>query len=252
LANQTKIESLQESGGTSLVLGFVLWLVGGFKVRQGVQRLAPRSVTVRWDLKSAVWSVFVLLFFGSIMMLVFGPVRGLVFALVLGLVFGLGFGLMFELMVVWRTPLAATAAATPRLVYQKDVQSQLLSGFVLGIVFGVGMGLIGLVGGLGFGLVGPLGFGLVCGLAVGLVVLFWGGAASSLLLFTETALLLQGQRVRFMPLLENALAKQVLRQAGAVYQFRHADLQDRLADQYQARPTRHRAARQPRSSQPPP
>jgi hypothetical protein len=26
----------------------------------------------------------------------------------------------------------------------------------------------------------------------------------------------------------------VLRQAGAVYQFRHADLQDRLAERYQA------------------
>jgi hypothetical protein len=38
-----------------------------------------------------------------------------------------------------------------------------------------------------------------------------------------------------MPLLEKALAKQVLRQAGAVYQFRHADLQDRLAEQYENR-----------------
>jgi hypothetical protein len=43
-----------------------------------------------------------------------------------------------------------------------------------------------------------------------------------------------------MPLLETALDKQVLRQAGAVYQFRHADLQDRLADRYKeaARPLR--------------
>ena len=37
-----------------------------------------------------------------------------------------------------------------------------------------------------------------------------------------------------MPLLESALDRQVLRQAGAVYQFRHADLQDRLADRYEA------------------
>ena len=37
-----------------------------------------------------------------------------------------------------------------------------------------------------------------------------------------------------MPLLETALARQVLRLAGAVYQFRHADLQDRLADRYEA------------------
>ena len=39
--------------------------------------------------------------------------------------------------------------------------------------------------------------------------------------------------VRFMPLLESALKQGVLRQAGAVYQFRHADLQDRLAARYE-------------------
>jgi hypothetical protein len=37
-----------------------------------------------------------------------------------------------------------------------------------------------------------------------------------------------------MTLLESALDRQVLRQAGAVYQFRHADLQDRLAERYEA------------------
>jgi hypothetical protein len=41
--------------------------------------------------------------------------------------------------------------------------------------------------------------------------------------------LLRGRRVRFLPLLQTALDRQVLRQAGAVYQFRHAALQDLLA-----------------------
>ena len=36
-------------------------------------------------------------------------------------------------------------------------------------------------------------------------------------------------RVRFIPLLEDAADRQVLRQAGVTYQFRHATLQDRLA-----------------------
>jgi len=40
---------------------------------------------------------------------------------------------------------------------------------------------------------------------------------------------LRGRRVRFVPLLQTALDRQVLRQAGAVYQFRHAALQDLLA-----------------------
>jgi hypothetical protein len=61
----------------------------------------------------------------------------------------------------------------------------------------------------------------------------WNDAASSLR-FTQIALRLKGRRVRFMPLLETALERQVLRQAGAVYQFRHADLQDRLAERYEA------------------
>jgi hypothetical protein len=112
----------------------------------------------------------------------------------------------------------------------------------LACVLGVGLvaGFMMLVGGFVFGFANAL-FGLVVGLLFGLVVgllfVLKGGAASSLL-FTEIAFLLQGRQVRFMPMLETALARQVLRQAGAVYQFRHADLQDRLADQYRAGPTR--------------
>jgi hypothetical protein len=83
--------------------------------------------------------------------------------------------------------------------------------------------------------VGELAAGLVRGLAVGLAVgLLFGlvDGASPPLLFAEVALRLRGRRVRFMPLLETALQRQVLRQAGVVYQFRHAALQDRLADRY--------------------
>jgi len=69
--------------------------------------------------------------------------------------------------------------------------------------------------------------GLVSGLVSGLVV----GAVPSLWLL-EVLFRLRGRRVRFLPLLETASERQVLRQAGAVYQFRHADLQDRLADRY--------------------
>jgi hypothetical protein len=76
---------------------------------------------------------------------------------------------------------------------------------------------------------------------VGLLFVLAGGAAPSLLL-AEIALRLKGRQVRFMPLLETALSRQVLRQAGAVYQFRHADLQDRLADRYEAELMRRRGA----------
>lgn len=103
----------------------------------------------------------------------------------------------------------------------------LIAGVVLGVIFEP-------LTGLRIGLLVGLAAGLFFGFA------FWNleeepeiGAAAALG-FAELALLLQGRRVRFMHLLQTALARQVLRQAGGVYQFRHADLQDRLAEQYEA------------------
>lgn len=69
--------------------------------------------------------------------------------------------------------------------------------------------------------------GLASGLTVGLDAA--SGPALELAK-AELVLRLRGQRVRFMPLLETALERQVLRQAGTVYQFRHAALQDLLAE----------------------
>jgi hypothetical protein len=68
---------------------------------------------------------------------------------------------------------------------------------------------------------GPAG-----GLAVGLVR---GRGPALQLAMVEAIWELRRKRVRFMPLLQTALHKQVLRQAGTVYQFRHAALQDLLA-----------------------
>jgi hypothetical protein len=79
-----------------------------------------------------------------------------------------------------------------------------------------------LMGGLVGGLVGGLAFGLAFALVVGL-----GPAVE--LAWKESLWALCGSPVRFVPLLQTALERQVLRQAGAVYQFRHAALQDLLA-----------------------
>jgi hypothetical protein len=53
---------------------------------------------------------------------------------------------------------------------------------------------------------------------------------------TELVLTCQG-RAHFLHLLEDALDRQVLRQAGAVYQFRHAALQDHFAAMHRKLPT---------------
>jgi hypothetical protein len=137
--------------------------------------------------------------------------------------------------------IAANFDASPRSIYRQDVRSNIAMGALTGLVIGLFLWLIaGVVLGLIFEPLTGLRIGLLIGLGAGLFFgfAFWSepepevGAAASLGL-AELALLLQGRRVRFMHLLETALARQVLRQAGAVYQFRHADLQDRLAEQYE-------------------
>ena len=69
----------------------------------------------------------------------------------------------------------------------------------------------------------------IFGLAIGLVTMLLASQAQ-LLKLTELVLAFQRKgRIRFILLLEEALSLQVLRQAGPVYQFRHAAMQDRLA-----------------------
>ena len=106
--------------------------------------------------------------------------------------------------------------------------------------------------GLGFGLAIGLGFGLASGscsgsgsgsrLGIGLTGLAFGLAAGLMVALTgpETwsASLTFAQLaarwhtpIRLMRFLEDARDRNVLRTIGPVYQFRHARLQDRLAEQ---------------------
>ena len=86
-------------------------------------------------------------------------------------------------------------------------------GLTVGLAFGFLIGLIGLAFGLAFGLAAGLTAGSTP--KVGLI---------------ELALVTTGAgRVNFMQLLEDVHHREVLRQAGAVYQFRHAELQVHLA-----------------------
>jgi hypothetical protein len=121
---------------------------------------------------------------------------GAMLGLVVGFIVGLVGWLAGWLVDVWRVPLATTLDATPHLVYQKDIRSQLVGGLVglLTCTFGFGLtgGLLGawfgngfveVLDGLGIGLI----VGLLPGLVVGLLFLLNGGAAFSLLV-TELTL----------------------------------------------------------------
>lgn len=64
----------------------------------------------------------------------------------------------------------------------------------------------------------------------GMCLIFWVPSAASFYLITRLALFLSGHLPwRLMPFLEDAHRLGFLRQVGPVYQFRHAELQDRLA-----------------------
>ncbi len=94
-------------------------------------------------------------------------------------------------------------------------------GLAFGLAFGIGTG--HLARGLAYGLEG----GLVAGLLVGLV---YPQSWASSIAFAQLAAS-DRTPVRLMRFLEDARSRSVLRTVGPVYQFRHARLQDRLADQ---------------------
>ena len=196
-----------------------------------------------------------------------GLVIGLAAGLVAGLAFGfgarLGFGLagapqtlvfrrprahelawimfppMFVPMVLnlWATPIADSRSSTPAGTYLTDRRTSLIYGLVYGLAFGLLAALAaaftnGYGQGLAYGLLSALGWGLVAGLAMWLAAWLAAGQVP-LVKLTELILIAQRQNwVRFLHLLEGAFARQVLRQAGALYQFRHAALQARLAAMY--------------------
>jgi hypothetical protein len=159
-------------------------------------------------------------------------------ALTIGLTIGLAGGLME----VWSTPSATARAATPIEVYRSDRRRTLAVGLTVGLTVWLAVGLtVGLTIGVKFGLADGLAVGLAVGLAFALAFGLTIGSGPALrLAVIEVVWGLRGRRPRFMRLLQTALRRQVLRQAGAVYQFRHAALQDHLLAAGQVTTLRHR------------
>ncbi|MGW3960159.1 hypothetical protein ACWED2_10070 [Amycolatopsis sp. NPDC005003] len=247
------------------LMGFGYGVAYGFSEFAGLAG-GPRGLAMRWPARADLRDVYVCmlryglrfgpkvaLLFGLLFGLTFGLEGGVVFGLAGGIagglvgelggtMFGLAFGLAEGLFYLWVTPLATAHAIDPAEVYRFDRRRTLLFGFVVGLVGGltglvVGSGgngvidltefVIGLTGltGLVVGSPDSLAVGLAGGLVIGFLVAF--GPALQLTV-VQTIWRLRGRPIRFLPLLQAALHRQVLRQAGAVYQFRHAALQDFL------------------------
>ena len=135
----------------------------------------------------------------------------------------------------WATPVADSPSATAARSYRADRRTSMIYASVYALVLGITAGLLA---GLdkpseSFTSTGRLMLGLGWALVAGLVtwLMAWLAAGQVPLVNLAQLVLIQRQesRVHFAQLLKDAFDRQVLRQAGTVYQFRHAALQAHLA-----------------------
>lgn len=158
--------------------------------------------------------------------LVAGLVAGLLFGLGGGLAVGLLVGLTFGLLDGLRAPATLTQAVTPASTLRHDREVSLVVGCVTGLAFGLAGGISrGISVGFPIRLSVALPIGLLIGPSALLVAGLW-------LPFVVARLFLAARRklpFRLMLFLQDAYRLGVLRQVGAVYQFRHVRLQEHLA-----------------------
>jgi hypothetical protein len=143
---------------------------------------------------------------------------------------GLAVGLPLALLDALQSPVDDALAVTPRSILRSDRTVAIVVGLVGWLVgwLVAGLGSVPTLG-LGLGIV----FGLVVGLALGLALML-GGTSWGQFTVARVWLAIRGQLpLRLMGFLDDAHRREVLRQAGAVYQFRHARLQDHLAGDQQ-------------------
>jgi NACHT domain len=204
-------------GGAVLVVGLAFGLAVGLHVwlsePADAAKVSSPSAVLKQDRTTT-------LAFGLSFLLSFGLIYGLAFVFtdepeggpVLRLVFGLSFVLSFSL---------AGAAA-----------GAVVGWLALGSIGAVTYSLAGaVVAGLLFPPTNSVVYGLAVGLLFGLAVgsLFVLSKTWGAFVFSRAWLALRGhQPGRLMRFLEDARRRGVLRQAGGVYQFRHARLQDYL------------------------
>ncbi|HEX6361083.1 helix-turn-helix domain-containing protein [Actinophytocola sp.] len=153
--------------------------------------------------------------------------------------FGLGFGLLWGL--VWgvlanfEAPVDISSAASPMDLLNTNRRTVAVQAVAFGLVTCLAYAvMVGALHGPRLGLAYGLSYGLVLGLAITL------GAASltawgTWIVFARVWLPVNGRLPWSLPeFLEDAYQRGVLRRAGAVYQFRHARLQDHLKQVFRA------------------
>jgi hypothetical protein len=145
---------------------------------------------------------------------------------------GIPAGLLLGLNVLWTVPAAQTGAASPSRTYQQDRRTSRQVALAV-LITAIGTEIIYLY-------LQPLyslwDLPLLAAIAIAPALAIPLATGSAPVLFLVE--LIVGRVVhppRFMRLFEDAVHRQVLRQAGSVYQFRHAELQDHLARLHHSR-----------------
>ncbi|MFG3135665.1 NACHT domain-containing protein [Streptomyces sp. NPDC048211] len=175
--------------------------------------------------------------------------------LVLGLILGTAAGLVFGAVAMFEAPLDVSSAATPADLLASNRTTVVRQVLVLVPMLTATIAVGGrLIAGLLDGIVGPLVWDVTSALVIGAVGGI-GGTCSYALSFTAWGRWLVLSRV-WLPLtaklpwdtvafLDDAYRRGVLRQTGAVYQFRHIRLQHHLARSYREHQRMYAPARFP-------
>jgi hypothetical protein len=154
--------------------------------------------------------------------LIFGLRGGLVSGLVSGLVYGVTSWLAYGLT---EGDIGEGRPLSPREIWRNDRAAGLLIGLLLGLAFGLIYGLV-------YDEFGNRLIGSVAGFLMGVLTGFFAIPKSRPTTWAWHELKISGHvpALKLMPFLEAARERGVLRTVGSVYQFRHAILQDQLAD----------------------
>jgi transcriptional regulator with XRE-family HTH domain len=158
-------------------------------------------------------------------------------AMLFGLTFGLLWGVVWGVTASFEAPVDISSVVGPMDLLNANRRTVAVQSLLFGLVTCAGYAVtVGVLHGPQFGLAYGLSYGLALGLAVSL------GAASltawgAWMVFARIWLPVNGRVPWALPaLLEDAYQRGVLRRSGAVYQFRHARLQDHLAAAYRRLP----------------